>query len=183
MLTPRSHRTALVVDDSAGARRRLGTLLRLGGWRVHEAVGMEAALREAAVLDPDLVVTDMTMRRGNGPALLRALRQIGCTARFLAVSSVATPDVRARAAAADAAACLAKPVDPRLLLEVLAGLVEEPTERSRGAAPLTVRVSAERLDLLEQVRTAVLQAPRPMLTADAGRPALGPGAGRAMPPA
>ena len=183
MLTARPPRTALVVDDSAGARRRMATLLRLGGWRVHEAVGMEAAVREAAALDPDLVVTDMTMRRGNGPALLRALRQIGCTARFLAVSSEMTPDVRARAAAADAAACLPKPVDPRLLVEVLAGLAAEPTERTRGTAPRTLHVPAERLDLLEQVRAAMREAPRPVLAAGPGRPALGPGAGQAMPSA
>jgi len=37
--------TALVVDDSTGARRRVGTMLHLGGWRVHQAVGTEAALR------------------------------------------------------------------------------------------------------------------------------------------
>ena len=34
--------TALVVDDSAAARRRVATLLQLGGWRVHRAVGTDA---------------------------------------------------------------------------------------------------------------------------------------------
>ena len=178
MTATRHHRTALVVDDSAGARRRIGTLLRLGGWRVQEAIGMEAALREAATVDYDLVVTDMTMRRGNGPALLRALRQTGCTARFLAVSSDVTPEVRARAAAADAAACLAKPVDPRLLVDVLAALIEEPTAHPWGASRRTVHVPAERLDLLEQVRATILRPP-PVLAAGARRPALGPGTGQA----
>lgn len=172
MLTTRRPRTALVVDDSAGARRRLGTLLRLGGWRVHEAVGMESALREAAALDPDLVVTDMTMRHGNGPALLRALRRTGCTARFLAVSSDVTTEVRARAADADAAACLAKPVDPRVLVDVLAGLLSEPTAPARNAAAGTLHVPAERLD---QVGAAVGQLPRGGLGPDTGRPALDPG--------
>lgn len=183
MLTARAPRTALVVDDSAGARRRIGTLLRLGGWRVHEAVGMAAALREAAALDLDLVVTDMTMRHGNGPALLRALRSIGCAARFLAVSSEITPDVRARAAAADAAACLAKPVDPRLLVDVLAGLAAEPREHPRETAPRTVHIPAERLDLLEQAHAAMARAPFAALPPTAARPALGPGSGRAIPSA
>lgn len=177
MTATRHHRTALVVDDSAGARRRIGTLLRLGGWRVQEAVGMEAALREAALSDYDLVVTDMTMRRGNGPALLRALRQTGCAARFLAVSSELTPEVRARAAAADAAACLAKPVDPRLLVDVLASLAEEPAA-PWDATPRTVHVPAERLDL-DQVRAAMLRTPPPVPAARAGLRALGPGAGQA----
>ena len=174
MTATRRHRTALVVDDSAGARRRIGTLLRLGGWRVQEAVGMESALREAAAVDYDLVVTDMTMRRGNVPALLRALRQTGCTARFLAVSSELTAEVRARAAAADAAACLAKPVDPRLLVDVLAALTEEPTARRWSPTRRTVHVPAERLDLLEHVRAAIL----PSAAGD-GLPALGPGTGQA----
>jgi CheY-like chemotaxis protein len=179
VLTSRAPRTALVVDDAAGARRRIGTLLRLGGWRVHEAVGMEAALRQAATLDLDLVVTDMTMRRGNGPALMRALRAIGCAARFLAVSSEVTPDVRARAAAADASACLAKPVDPRQLVDVLAGFVAEPTARAGRATPRTLHIPAERLDLLDQVRAATLRAPALALDAGRMRPALGPASDQA----
>ena len=33
--------TALVVDDSFAARARITTLLHLGGWRVHQAVGTD----------------------------------------------------------------------------------------------------------------------------------------------
>ena len=172
MSTVRQHRTALVVDDSAGARRRIGTLLRLGGWRVHEAVGMEAALTKAADLVLDLVVTDMTMRRGNGPLLLRALRSGGCSARFVAVSSEVTDEVRARAAAADAAACLAKPVEPRQLVEVLLGLADSPAPE-RQAAPAALRVPAERLDAFLELRAAALT--------DQGTAA--PDTGRALPPA
>ena len=159
MTLARRPRSALVVDDSAGARRRIGTLLRLGGWRVHYAVGMVAALRQAAELDLDLVVTDMTMRQGNGPLLLRALRQNGCGARFLTVSSHVTPEVRARAAAADATVCLAKPVDPRLLVEVLLGLGAEPGAQERGAPAATLHVPAERLDLFDQLRAALPAVP------------------------
>lgn len=74
--------TALVVDDSAPARRRISTLLQLGGWRVHQAVGTEAALRLAAAVDPDLVVTELSMRDGNGVTLMRRLRENGSRARF-----------------------------------------------------------------------------------------------------
>jgi CheY-like chemotaxis protein len=157
MVTARYARTALVVDDSAGARRRIQTLLRLGGWRVHQAVGMEAALGAAAVLDLDLVVTDMTMRGGNGPALLRRLRDGGCRAHFLAVSSRVTAQVRARAAAADAAACLAKPIDPRLLVDFLRGLAPEaiaprPVGRPGTAGdPPAMHVAAERVDGLREL--------------------------------
>lgn len=158
-MSRRPPRSALVVDDSAGARRRVGTLLRLGGWRVHEAVGMAAALRQAAVLELDLVVTEMQMRRGNGPLLMRALRENGCRARFIAVSSEVTADVRARAAAADAAGLLAKPVDPRQLVGVLAGLATEPVLRDEAATAGALHISAERLDLLDQLHAALLPSP------------------------
>ena len=44
--------TALVVDDSFAGRARITTLLHLGGWRVHQAVGTEDALRLAALIEP-----------------------------------------------------------------------------------------------------------------------------------
>jgi CheY-like chemotaxis protein len=115
-------RTALVVDDSAAARRRIATLLQLGGWRVHQAVGTAAALRVAAVVDPDLVVTEMSMRDGHGATLMRRLRQSGSRARFLVTTPARTHMVRSLAASSGAVACLAKPVDPRLFVDVMRGL-------------------------------------------------------------
>jgi CheY-like chemotaxis protein len=114
--------TALVVDDSFAARHRVSTLLRLGGWHVHQAVGTEGALRVAAEVRPDLVVTDMPMRNGHGATLLRRLREQGSTAHFVVVTKRRTSQVRALAAGAGALACLAKPVDPRLFVDVMRGL-------------------------------------------------------------
>jgi CheY-like chemotaxis protein len=102
--------TALVVDDSYAARARITTLLHLGGWRVHQAVGTEDALRVAALVEPDLVVTDMVMRQGHGATLMRRLREQGSTARFLVMAARRTHQTRALAASAGALACLAKPV-------------------------------------------------------------------------
>ena len=117
--------TALVVDDSFGARARVTMLLRLGGWRVHQAVGTEDALRLAALIEPDLVVTDMVMRQGHGATLMRRLREEGSSARFLVMAARRTHQTRALAAAAGALACLAKPVDPRLFVDVLRGLAPD----------------------------------------------------------
>ena len=114
--------TALVVDDSAAARHRISTLLTLGGWRVHEAAGMDAALRIATSVDLDLVVTDMVMRNGHGATLMRRLRESGSRARFVVTAVRRTQQIRALAASAGAVACLAKPVDPRLFVDVLRGV-------------------------------------------------------------
>jgi CheY-like chemotaxis protein len=114
--------TALVVDDSFAARARITMLLELGGWRVHQAVGTENALRLAALIEPDLVVTDMVMRQGHGATLMRRLREQGCEARFLVVAARRTQQTLALASGAGALACLAKPVDPRLFVDVMRGL-------------------------------------------------------------
>ena len=114
--------TALVVDDSFAARARVTTLLHLGGWRVHHAVGTEDALRLADLIDPDLLVTEMVMRNGHGATLMRRLREQGSRARFVVVAGRRTQQCRALASAAGALACLAKPVEPRLFVDVLRGL-------------------------------------------------------------
>ena len=44
-----------------------------------------------AVVDPGLVVTDMTMRNGHGATLMRRLRQGGSRARFLGTTSWRPP--------------------------------------------------------------------------------------------
>jgi len=111
--------TALVVDDQPDARRRVAGLLRLGGWRVREAGSAEDALRQSARTDPDLVVTDVSMPGLSGPAMLRRMRHHGSRARFLVVTSDPTETIRAESAAAGAMACLAKPVEARLLLDFL----------------------------------------------------------------
>ena len=146
--------TALVVDDSTGARRRVGTMLHLGGWQVHQAVGTEAALRVAAEVDLDLVVTDIDMRGGNGAALLHRLRNEGCPARSIVVAARPTELVRAQAAAAGAFACLAKPVDPRLFLDLMYGLCGRPVPvrpAAHGPATTAVQVEAERLDRVQHM--------------------------------
>jgi CheY-like chemotaxis protein len=122
-----------VVDDSFASRARIITLLHLGGWRVHQAVGTEEALRVAALIRPDLVVTEMAMRQGHGATLMRRLREEGSTARFVVVAARRTQQCRALASAAGALACLAKPVDPRVFVDVMRGL------RPTGAPP-AVRV-------------------------------------------
>jgi CheY-like chemotaxis protein len=151
--------TALVVDDSAGARRRVGTMLHLGGWEVHQAVGTEAALSVAAGVALDLVVTDIEMRGGHGAALLHRLRNEGCRARSIVVAARPTEAVRAQAAAAGAFACLAKPVDPRLFLDLMHGLSGRPVPprpAAQNPAVPAIHVEAERLDRVQAMYTSTL---------------------------
>jgi CheY-like chemotaxis protein len=127
--------TALVVDGDPQARRRLAGLLELTGWQVHEAAGVDDALRREADIEPDLVVTDLL--GGAGPALLRRLRASGSRARFLVVAeqlgATTADDVRTEALAAGALAVLAKPLGPRLLLDFLRSRTTGPTAQEKPA--------------------------------------------------
>jgi CheY-like chemotaxis protein len=119
-------RHALVVDPDPVARRQVSGLLSVGGWQVHEAATADEALAAGSALRPDLVVTDAVLPGDSGPRLLGRLRRAGSTARFLVVTAAPTAAVRAECATAGAMGCLAKPIDARLLLD----LVER-----RGTAP------------------------------------------------
>lgn len=136
--------TALVVDASVESRRRMAGLLRLGGWQALEATGAADALRQAELADPDLVVTDASIAGHSGAALLRRLRASGSRARFVMVATDPGDDVRAEAAAAGALACLAQPVDARILLDFLrrrttGPAAQELTTRSLPGQDLTIR--------------------------------------------
>jgi CheY-like chemotaxis protein len=132
---------ALVVDDAQSARHRVAVLLQLAGWRVYEVAGMQAAARAAAQLDPDLVVTDLRMRGGCGLGLVQQLRRSGSRGRFLILSTRPTARIRAQAAVSGAG-LLAKPVDPRQLVDFLRRPPEDLAAPHR-ARP--VRVAAQRL--------------------------------------
>lgn len=162
-------RCALVVDGSARARQRISALLTPAGWRVVEAAGVEAALRSAHRLTPDLVVTAAQLPDGSGVTLLRRLRQGGSPARFLALTS--RPDAQVRAAvAALGGDCLDAPVDPRQLVELLRRRTPGPADQGT-AGPL--RVTSERLP----VRPAAAS-PRPAGPPSAAAYGPGPGAAR-----
>ncbi len=126
--------TALVVDDEPDAGRRVAGLLRLGGWQVSEAANAEDALRQAVCADFDLVVTDVSMPGEHGPAMLRRMRRNGSRARFLVVTADPTDEVRAEAVTAGAMACLAKPVEARILLDFLRSRTTGPAAQDQPTA-------------------------------------------------
>lgn len=125
--------TALVIDAGTASRRRIAGLLQLAGWQVHEATGVDDALRLSPGLALDLVVTDLSMPDGYGPTLLRQLRLDGCRARFLVVTADPTEHERAECRTAGALACLDKPVDAGVLLDFLRGRTTGPTAQAELA--------------------------------------------------
>jgi two-component system, chemotaxis family, chemotaxis protein CheY len=119
----------LLVDDSRAVRIALRrTLARLEGWseaQVSEAEDGHQALTAIHRDRPDLVISDWNMPGMSGLELLRTLRREGEGVRFGIVTSEATPEVRALAAAEGAAFVLAKPFTPSALERALTGVTED----------------------------------------------------------
>ncbi|WP_029431488.1 response regulator [Blastococcus sp. URHD0036] len=118
--------TALVVGADGADRLQTAALLAAAGWRVREADGLRAALAVARSTELDLVVADLDLPDGDGPALLRRLRLTGCRAHLLGTAGELTAEVRSAGSAAGALAVLPAPVDPGVLLRFLLGRVSGP---------------------------------------------------------
>jgi signal transduction histidine kinase len=111
-------KTLLVVDDVATNRALLRDLLGPLGFRMLEADNGVAALRQAKIDPPDLVLMDMVMPDMDGIETTRRLRAEPGTAKtpVLIISASSTPEEGQRAIAAGADAFLGKPVDEQVLL-------------------------------------------------------------------
>src|SRR5512134_1899979 len=83
-----AHTAALVVDDSLGVAEELTTLLRRTGWTVDVATSVDAALEHVRGVPYDLVVCDVCMPDGGGPAVYYAAttRRPDLTNRFLFIT-------------------------------------------------------------------------------------------------
>ena len=79
---------ALVVDDSLVVAEVVTTLLRRTGWTVDVATSVDAALEHVRGVPYDLVVCDVCMPDGGGPAVYYAAttRRPDLTSRFLFIA-------------------------------------------------------------------------------------------------
>jgi CheY-like chemotaxis protein len=79
---------ALVVDDSLVVAEVVTTLLRRTGWTVDVATSVDAALEHVRGVPYDLVVCDVCMPDGGGPAVYYAatMRRPDLTNRFLFIT-------------------------------------------------------------------------------------------------
>jgi PAS domain S-box-containing protein len=118
-------RVVLVVDDESDVRDVLRALLEPHGARVATAGSVAEALASAEADPPDLVVSDIGMPGADGYGLLERLcaRQDGDRPPAVALTAYASHEDAARALAAGFRAHLAKPVDARIVVETLSGLL------------------------------------------------------------
>jgi PAS domain S-box-containing protein len=117
----------LIVDDDPTARETMAKVLGIAGAETRGARGMEEALDTLGAFRPDVMLSDVAMRGGDGLALIRAVRSLpaergGCLRAAALTERQAEEGMRAVAAGYDAQ--LAKPVEPVALLATVARLAQ-----------------------------------------------------------
>lgn len=116
----------LVVEDNPDNMYVLDHLLTRKGHTVLQAVNGHEALQQIADNDPVLVLMDMQMPGLNGYATVEALRRQPRYANLtiIAVTASSMPGDRERSLAAGCTDYIAKPINPRELLQVVAHYLE-----------------------------------------------------------
>jgi DNA-binding NarL/FixJ family response regulator len=134
----------LVVDDHPLTRGALSALLEHNGFAVvGEAADGEDAIDRARVLQPDLVLLDLTMPSVSGLEALPRLRTAAPEAEVVVLTASGTEESLLGAIRAGAAGYLLKSEPPERIVEFLRGVV-------RGEAALSGTVARR---LLEQLRS------------------------------
>lgn len=150
-------RRILVVDDHVDHRKVLSGMLTPLGFEVSQASNGQEAIRQVALLSPDLILMDLSMPTMDGWATSRLIRRNALsTAPIIIISANAFTDDRERSIAGACNDYLAKPVrTPELLGRVQLHLdLQWLRRRTPIAAPVTtpgVLPSAEELAVLAEL--------------------------------
>ena len=146
LLRRRGDLRLLLVDDDVASRLSQVDLLESLGFVV-EAVASLAELVEsmrASTLRWDAVITDQQMPDGDGWSVLDFVRQQAPSVPVVLLSATGSQRPAERGDAFDFDACLCKPVEPLVLLEVLAALLPGLHHKaSSGRAPAAALLDAE----------------------------------------
>jgi signal transduction histidine kinase/CheY-like chemotaxis protein len=139
--------TVLVVDDEADARDLVSTVLRQGGAQVTTATHAAAALALLAHNTYTVMVSDVGMPDTDGYTLIRQVRRMlgarGAQLPAVALTAYAREEDRRLAVEAGFDAHVAKPVEPDVLVNLVAALARD----AAGALePLGPASSYERAD-------------------------------------
>jgi signal transduction histidine kinase len=113
----------LVVDDNRDAAKSLETMMQLMGNEICTAYDGESAVQAADEFRPDVVLLDIGLPKLNGYEVCRRIRQQawGKHMALIALTGWGQNDDRRRSEDAGFDHHLVKPVDPRGLIELLAG--------------------------------------------------------------
>jgi CheY-like chemotaxis protein len=134
--------TILLVEDNEDNRAIYRTILTYGGFTVIEAVDGEEAIERARRDLPSLILMDISIPKIDGWQATRMLKLAPSTMHIpiIALTAHALPSDRKEAADAGYDGYLARPVEPRRVLEEvrrLLHLVSRPRTEAQAADPVS----------------------------------------------
>jgi signal transduction histidine kinase len=148
----------LLVDEDAGERNFLATLLGRQGHRLHEASHCAEALVIARATLPDLIIADVLTPEMDGYEFARQLRadvQVAHARLIFYTAGYHRAGARASAETWGVACVLAKPGTPEVILKTVALVLLEPATRPERVLPRQVGESAEQFQrLVVRLRSA-----------------------------
>jgi CheY-like chemotaxis protein len=109
----------LIVDDNSDAAESLAALLRLDGHIVATAFDGHEVFTAARSLAPQVVLLDIGLPGMSGYEVAQRLRELGSTARLVALTGYGQPEDRERAQRAGFHHHLVKPVNLGALAQLL----------------------------------------------------------------
>lgn len=115
----------LVVDDEADARDLLGFLLEQQGAKITIAHSAADARSKLAVMQPNILISDLGMPGEDGFQLIRQLRAQGWNTPAIAVTAYAREEDRQAALAAGFQAHVTKPIEPTELFKAIRSAVHQ----------------------------------------------------------
>ena len=101
----------LVVEDHPDSARALARLLKVLGYSVDVAMGYREGKQKVDQVPFDLLISDLTLKDGNGLDLIRHLRAQKSTIKAIALTGLNTPRDLQNCKEAGSDAHVAKPVD------------------------------------------------------------------------
>ena len=141
-----SRATVFVVDDDAGVRADLRSVLEDGGWAVRDYATAEALLADRTPGPGGCLLVDAHLPGMSGIELLEALRARGAAAPAVMITGAGDVAMAIAAMRAGALDFIEKPVRPAALLASLGHAVEQSRDAARSDD--WRRAAAARLDAL-----------------------------------
>jgi CheY-like chemotaxis protein len=118
----------LVVDDDASIQELLRIILTKNGYLVHQATDGEEAIVKFMEVEPDLVISDISMPKGDGfnvAIIIRSKQQDGPRVPILLISAFYDDHANVQnAERCGADGFLSKPFTQKELIDAVEGLLE-----------------------------------------------------------
>ena len=105
-----------IIDDDAGIREALRTLLRSATYRAEAFASAEAFVASEGSSRSDCIITDIAMQGMSGLELAGLLKSRGCTVPVILISALTDEDLERQAQLNGAQCLLRKPIESNTLI-------------------------------------------------------------------